>query len=94
MTRDGIAQALSQGLDGALSAETPVQGVQQLLTAWMPVLRQALEQGGGDGLDVWLLGALRAVSRLPKGSRLWEADAGLRRSPAGSGHADDGSQSP
>lgn len=42
------------GLESALRAVLGA-GVEQLVAAWLPFLRQAIEQAGGDGIDVWLL---------------------------------------
>ncbi len=48
MSRDEIRAALTDGLRDAKGS------FDALKTAWWPALRQAIEQAGGDGLDVWL----------------------------------------
>lgn len=55
MSREEIRGALQSALRVALaSANHPRVAWDAVRTAWLPVLRQALEQGGGDGLDAWL----------------------------------------
>lgn len=38
----------------ATGASHPRVAFEELRADWLPVLRQALEQGGGDGVDAWL----------------------------------------
>lgn len=71
LSREEIAQALEAALRAAIAVPGPLAAAQvELRGAWMPVLRQALEQAGGDGLDCWLLGALKPPGRSPHDT-LW-----------------------
>ena len=55
MTREEIKQGLQASLRVVLStASHPRSAYDALRTGWMPVLRQAIEQAGGDGIDAWL----------------------------------------
>lgn len=55
MTRDEIKQGLQGALRVVLStASHPRAALEALRPAWMPILRQAIEQAGGDGIDAWL----------------------------------------
>lgn len=60
MSRDEIRVALK---DGVLAAKGDFEA---LKTSWWPALRQALEQAGGDGLDVWLYGLVVPPARAPR----------------------------
>lgn len=60
MSRDEIRVALTDGLRDAKG------NFDALKTAWWPALRQALEQAGGDGLDVWLYGLFSPPGRAPR----------------------------
>jgi hypothetical protein len=46
---------------------------------WLPFLRQAMEQAGGDGIDVWLVGLFKASPRRPMDPLLTALVAGLVR---------------
>jgi hypothetical protein len=48
------------------SANHPRVAFDQVRDAWLPLLRQALEQAGGDGLDTWLLGLFSPPGRPAK----------------------------
>lgn len=63
MAPEEIAKALTEGLAAALGEPTSGQSWETLRTAWIPVLRQALEQAAGDGLDAWLQTALKPPGR-------------------------------
>lgn len=47
LSREEIQSGLIQGLKGS-------SGYSALLQSWLPFLRQAIEQAGGDGVDCWL----------------------------------------
>ncbi|MBL8912127.1 MAG: hypothetical protein JNM17_15635 [Archangium sp.] len=67
MSKEEIKSALSSALRVALaSANHPRVAFDQVRTAWLPVLRQALEQGAGDGLDAWLEAILTPPGKTPK----------------------------
>ncbi len=63
MAPEEIVAALTDGLSKALVAPTLFQAWELLRSAWIPVLRQALEQGGGDGIDAWLQTTLKPPGR-------------------------------
>lgn len=53
--------ALEEGLalQTTAPAPNPHLALEALLEGWLPVLRQAVEQAGGDGLDAWLQALLK-----------------------------------
>lgn len=60
MARDAMLQALRDELAKVLEVGgNPARLVEPLLEAWLPVLRQGVEQAGGDSLDAWLAPMLR-----------------------------------
>lgn len=66
MNREEIGRALKATVELAKSKVGSVAPVFALVRSdWIPVLRQAVEQAGGDGLDAWLLGILRPPGRPP-----------------------------
>ncbi len=72
MAREEMLAALKATIDGARSASAPAPVFVSLRADWLPVLRQAMEQAGGDGIDCWLLSALKPPGRAPKGLLLGE----------------------
>lgn len=55
MSREEVKQGLQASLRTLLgSANHPRTAMDALRPAWLPLLRQALEQAGGDGIDAWL----------------------------------------
>lgn len=55
MPREEVVAGLKASLRTALAtANHPKVAWDAVRTAWLPLLRQALEQGGGDGMDSWL----------------------------------------
>ncbi len=73
MSRADIAETLEVALVGVLASSQPLPALQAALReAWMPVLRQAAEQGAGDGLDGWLTQLLKPTGR-PPSDVLWKA---------------------
>ncbi len=65
MRREEILEALSlliEGAKGRVGSAAPV--FELLRTQWLPVLRQAMEQAGGDGIDAWLLTVLKPPGRV------------------------------
>lgn len=64
MAPEALVAGLEQAL--ALAAERPFAAgasASALGRDWLPLLRQAVEQAGGDGLDAWLLTALKPPGR-------------------------------
>ncbi|MFO0597013.1 MAG: hypothetical protein U0228_16980 [Myxococcaceae bacterium] len=73
MSREEIRGALESALRVVLaSASHPRPACDAVKGAWMPVLRQALEQGGGDGIDAWL-GRLLTPPGAPAKQTLFDA---------------------
>ncbi len=55
MSREEVKQGLQASLRVVLqTANQPRTAMEALKPAWLPLARQALEQAGGEGLDVWL----------------------------------------
>jgi hypothetical protein len=86
MSRDEMLHALGSLVDGAKGRVGSVAPVFELLrTEWLPVLRQAMEQAGGDGIDAWLLTVLKPPGRAataPLLSDLIEAFGRMRKATA------------
>jgi len=57
MSRDEVKLGLQSALRVALgTVNHPRVALDKVRMAWLPLLRQALEQAGGDGIDAWLIG--------------------------------------
>ena len=63
MTKDALIAGLEQALTLASQKSPLSSAASQLARDWLPFLRQAIEQSGGDGLDAWLLRALKPPGR-------------------------------
>lgn len=64
MSKEEIVLALETGLQQAVGqANHQRVAFEDVRKAWLPVLRQALEQAGGDGIDAWLLTILKPPGR-------------------------------
>jgi hypothetical protein len=64
MTKDEVLTDLEASVRVVLSNANHVRvAFEELRRAWMPTLRQALEQAGGDGLDAWLGMILKPPAR-------------------------------
>ncbi|MEW6432386.1 MAG: hypothetical protein AB1730_12835 [Myxococcota bacterium] len=64
MSKDEILHALETGLRQAVGhANHQRVAFEEARRAWLPALRQALEQAGGDGIDAWLTSILRPPGR-------------------------------
>jgi hypothetical protein len=62
MSPEAIVAQLDQSL--VLTAGKSLDGAASTMAKdWLPLLRQALEQAGGDGIDAWLLRALKPPGR-------------------------------
>lgn len=67
MNRQEIHEALQAALRTTLAdVNHPRVAFDTLKPAWMPVLRQAVEQAGGDGIDAWLIGLVSPPARNPR----------------------------
>ncbi|MGV3622444.1 MAG: hypothetical protein ACO1OB_16620 [Archangium sp.] len=67
MDRQELNQTLLAALRTSLSnANLPRVAFDALKPVWLPALRQAIEQAGGDGIDVWLYGLFAPPVRVPK----------------------------
>ena len=67
MSREDLKAGLLASLRVALaSVNGPRVAFEKLRPAWLPLFRQALEQAGGDGIDVWLGGLFSPPGRAPK----------------------------
>jgi hypothetical protein len=76
MAKDDVVSALQHGL-----TECPPEG--DLVELWMPFLRQAVEQAGGDGVDVAIASLLKPPGKsanVPLVQQLRAAFQGLHRS--------------
>lgn len=86
MSRDEMLTTLGGLLDaskGRVGSAAPV--FELLRSEWLPVLRQAMEQAGGDGLDAWLLTVLKPPGKSPTApllTELIEAFARMRTATA------------
>jgi hypothetical protein len=64
MPRAEIVSSLEASLRVVLSSANHVRvAFEELRRGWLPAIRQALEQGGGDGLDAWLSSLLKPPGR-------------------------------
>jgi hypothetical protein len=64
MTKDEMLGSLESTLRVVLGDANHVRvAYDQLRRGWLPTIRQALEQAGGDGLDAWLTVTLRGPGR-------------------------------
>jgi hypothetical protein len=63
MTPEAIVAQLDQILVIAAQKLPNESAASQVAKDWLPLLRQAIEQSGGDGLDAWLLRALKPPGR-------------------------------
>jgi hypothetical protein len=80
MSRDEVKAGLQGSLRTCLaSANHPRVAFDQVRDAWLPLLRQALEQAGGDGLDTWLLHLFSPPGRPPKQAFFTELSEHLGR---------------
>lgn len=67
MAREEVKLGLQSALRVALSSvNQPRVAMEKLRPAWLPLLRQALEQAGGDGIDTWLIALLTPPARDPR----------------------------
>lgn len=80
MTKDEVLAGLSSALRFAVGQASPPRvAFDALRKDWRPLLRQALEQAGGDGLDAWLGATFSPPGRKPLDPLLAELIKGLGR---------------
>ncbi|MEW5741435.1 MAG: hypothetical protein AB1938_21115 [Myxococcota bacterium] len=80
MSKDEILHALETGLRQAVgSANHQRVAFEEVRKSWLPALRQALEQAGGDGIDAWLLTLLKPPGRNPMDPLFGEITAAVGR---------------
>ena len=80
MSREEVKGGLQSALRVALaSVNQPRVAMEKLRPAWLPLMRQALEQAGGDGIDVWLLSLFSPPGRNPKQPLFVELSEALLR---------------
>lgn len=76
----GIVDSMARSLRVIMtSASHPRVAYEGLREAWLPALRQAIEQAGGDGIDSWLTGLFDPSGPQPAVSFFQELGASLRR---------------
>jgi hypothetical protein len=64
MSKEEIVSSLEASLRVVLASANHARvAFEELRRGWLPTLRQALEQGGGDGLDAWLSLLLKPPGR-------------------------------
>ena len=80
MSAKEISDALKVTVELAKSKVGSVAPVFELVrTEWVPVLRQAVEQGGGDGIDAWLSGLFKPPGRAPQTPLVGELMSGFNK---------------
>jgi hypothetical protein len=80
MPRDEILKGLESAIRLSLSnAKYARIAFDTVRGNWLPFLRQAVEQAGGDGIDVWLVGLFKGSSRRPLDPLLATLVGGLAR---------------
>ena len=86
MSREEMLKSLAALVDGSKGRVGSAAPVFELLrTEWLPVLRQAMEQAGGDGIDAWLLTVLKPPGKIataPLLADLIEAFGRMRQATA------------
>lgn len=80
MSREEVKAGMESALRVALaSVNQPRVAMEKLRAAWLPLLRQALEQSGGDGIDVWLQTLFTPQSKDPRQPLFTELSEALLR---------------
>ncbi len=80
MSREDVKAGLQSALRVALSSVSlPRVAMEKLRPAWLPLMRQALEQAGGDGIDVWLLALFSPPGRAPRQPLFYDLSDALLR---------------
>lgn len=80
MSREEVKAGLSSALRVALgSVNQPRVAMEKLRPAWLPLLRQALEQAGGDGIDAWLMTLFSPPGKVAKTPLFHELSEALLR---------------
>ncbi len=64
MSKAEVQSSMETALRVALADANHVRvAFEQLRQSWLPLLRQAMEQAGGDGLDAWLMSLFKPPGR-------------------------------
>ena len=75
-----ILESMARSLRVTMTtASHPRVAYEELRGAWLPLLRQALEQAGGDGIDAWLQALFSPPAPHPTASLFHDLGAALRR---------------
>ena len=80
MSREEVKAGLQSALRVALSSvNQPRVAMEKVRPAWLPLLRQALEQAGGDGIDSWLQALFSPPGKVAKNPLFQELSEALLR---------------
>jgi hypothetical protein len=80
MSRDELLEGLTQGLRATEGRPGPLAELYGFLRqGWLPFLRQAVEQAGGDGFDAWLKFILKPPAPHGTDALVIELAAGFER---------------
>ncbi len=79
MSRDEILNSLGALVDSAKPDGSVAAVFEMIRAQWLPVLRQAVEQAGGDGIDAWLVTAFSPPGRPATAPLLAELIEGFER---------------
>ena len=80
MAREDVKAGLQSSLRVVMgTAKEPRDAMETLRPAWLPLLRQALEQAGGDGIDAWLQTLFTPPGRNAKHALFTELSEALLR---------------
>ena len=80
MSREEVKAGLQSSLRVALaSVNQPRVAMEKVRPAWLPLLRQALEQAGGDGIDAWLQTLFSPPGKVPNQPLFTELSEALLR---------------
>lgn len=80
MSREELLEGLTAGLRATEGRTAPMAELYGFLRqGWLPFLRQAVEQAGGDGLDTWLKFILRPPAPRGVDALVVELAAGFER---------------
>jgi hypothetical protein len=75
LTREEIVERLERTLHDVVNQ---FDGADVLFQGWLPLLRQVVEQAGGDGMDAWLNAILRPPGRPPRVGLVDELASAMR----------------
>lgn len=82
---EAVTKGLDEALQKAQQASTPVAAVRaQLKAEWLPLVRQVVEQAGGDGLDAYVTQLLYPPGRQAETTLVADLGKGMDRLEAAS----------